>query len=175
MALLAPLIGCFFLVPIALMAADYSTKDSKEGCPPSIHHQAQPDVAYKAGENVDGWAVVPADVTPPVLSAEHMGEVEIPVRMPLEHANSTEGYLSHGERSKAASRMSGEAPLPHRAPPLQSAPSSASPHGRGDDSFLQPGRVTVNAATGELRYNGHDISPIDPNELDPDCISAETH
>jgi hypothetical protein len=179
------LMAVFLLFCSPTFAADY-TVGAKTGCPPTIQHKPAKDVAYQPGVDAQGWAVTPAEVTPPTLTAEDLQQIDIPVRMPLSQEN-----LSHGERSKAAQQISGEGesasqqppnpatnaanPLPHQAPFLQNAPSSASPHGRGEDlSFIQPGVVSVNTQDGSVTFNGKDLRPLTPAELDPDCISQKT-
>jgi hypothetical protein len=55
-------------------------------------HQPAPDVAYREGVDANGWAVAPADVTPPALTAEDFNEVTIPLGIPARELSNNSAF-----------------------------------------------------------------------------------
>lgn len=123
-------------------AADYSTKST--GCPDKVAHEPAADVEYQAGVDGKGWAVAPADLTPPVLTRDDFTDVKIPLRFPV-----TE--LEGGRGAPAANPSGSQHDLPFA------------------ETMAEPGTISVDAAEGTVRFNDKDITPLDPAEMNPDC------
>lgn len=75
---------------------------AQEPCP-SVRHTPNPDVVYKEGVDVKGWAVAPADLEPDPL-AEKLKSPEVDLGMPVQpyanragvHADLTESRVPIG-------------------------------------------------------------------------------
>ncbi len=68
------------LTALSAYAADY-TAGTK--CPVAVNAQPADDVAYQAGVDANGFAVAPADATPPALTADNVNQVALPLAIPL--------------------------------------------------------------------------------------------
>ena len=124
---------------LSAYAADY-TAGTK--CPTGIEHKPMDNVEYQAGKNASGYAVAPADIVPAPISADDLSNVKLPLNVPVAD------YIDKGRGSVAADK-------PFNV--------------NGERLELQAGEVAIDAKSGDVTFNGRDISAIDPETIDPDC------
>lgn len=89
-AMKKPFSFCLLLLvstALPLSAADYSVgvsgEKTKNGCKTSIQHQPAADVAFQPGVDAQGYAVAPAEETPPTLPTDSFTDVQLPLEAPL--------------------------------------------------------------------------------------------
>ena len=149
------------LLSINVSAADYSTKEqakfradhaTKSADCATVAHQPAPNVAYDGKAANDGWAGVPADVSPPAVTSDDIGMVDIPLNLPLR--DYTAGR--RGRNGVAPQRQERRSP---------NAPYSANL----SESWIQPGHLSVDTKSGEAQLNGKPLHTLEPAQLNPDC------
>lgn len=144
-----------------LIAALPITITKKADCR-TVAHRPAADVEYREGVDANGYAVAPADLTPPALSKEDFRRIEIPIQLPLkdypaqkpDFAKTDAEWKQEQDAKKAAEGKKPETPT-YNADLSQ--------------SWANAGSVAVDTKTGKVEMNGRDITPIDPAELNPDC------
>lgn len=66
---------------------------SADKCPPSVRYQPSGDVEVKDGMGAEGWAVAPADLYPPAITADDFDPVTIDLNLPLKSYMNTESDI----------------------------------------------------------------------------------
>lgn len=81
----------FFLLCMAAGMLSAAPIRTTHGCDPTTYAPA-PDVAYQDGVDASGWAVAPADLSPPPLSASDFETTHIQLNVPLRKYVEDERY-----------------------------------------------------------------------------------
>src|SRR5262245_50176759 len=72
-----------FSAVLWVAAATSQTITTRQDCA-SIKHKPSADVAVKDGVDAQGWAVAPADLDPPALTAEDFNSVHVGLNIPTD-------------------------------------------------------------------------------------------
>jgi hypothetical protein len=94
------MIGAALLCLIAFpaMAATYTTKGVGD-CANVTRYQQADGVEYEPGTDAKGWAVAPADINPPALTADDFSDVDIGLNIPVDPYLKDDTYNYDDKRS----------------------------------------------------------------------------
>ncbi len=146
---------------LLLLAAQATYSTQSVGCA-AINHKPAADVEYMQGQDANGYAVAPADVSPPSLNKEDFRRVAIPFELPMENypARKPDFAKSDKEWQKQQNELKekqGKKP----DTPIYSIDTS--------HTGIQPGLATVDTQSGKVEFEGKELTPPEPAELNPDC------
>lgn len=143
-----------------LAAATLLTTKST-GCE-AVAHLPAANVEYHEGVDAMGYAVAPADLTPPVLSKQDFRKVPIPLNLPLKNFHAGKPDFAKTEEEWKKEQDDKKATEGKR-------PGIPTTNADTSESWVQPGLVTVDTETGRAEMDGKNLAAPEPAELNPDC------